>query len=178
MDIYTIYKATNKTNGKCYIGFDSNWPKRQFEHKSSSKIKDYKFYRAIRKYGWDNFEWSILYQSKEKEHTLKVMEEHFIVENDSLRKGYNMTLGGEGNHGRILTESMRENYRQSKLGEKNPNYGKKLKRTESHCQSISKWQKEKVDHHAKKESICPYCNKVGSYIIMQRWHFSNCKFRY
>lgn len=23
--------------------------------------------------------------------------------------------------------------------------------------------------------ICPHCNKVGAYVAMQRWHFSNCK---
>lgn len=78
---------------------------------------------------------------------------------------------------KVITDEMRENYRQSKLGEKNPNYGKKLNRTESHCESISKWQKEKEDHHAKKVVMCPHCNKNGKFVIMQRWHFNNCKFK-
>jgi len=36
MNIYSIYKATNKITGKIYIGFDSNWPKRKKRHLSNS----------------------------------------------------------------------------------------------------------------------------------------------
>ena len=64
MNIYTIYKATNTINGKVYIGFDSKWPRRAQDHKSSSfneKHKDHHsyFHRAIRKYGWNNFIWEV-----------------------------------------------------------------------------------------------------------------------
>ena len=107
MNIYSIYKATNKINGKCYIGFDSNWPMRQIQHKyhsQSTKIQS-SFYNSIRKYSWDNFEWCILYQSKEKDHTLKVMETHFIIENDSYNNGYNMTFGGDGFFGKHTEET-------------------------------------------------------------------------
>ena len=101
MHIYSIYKATNKVTGKCYIGFDSNWPRRKLEHKSSAKNKkhNFKFYRAIRKYGWDNFEWSIIYQSKDGEHCKCIMENYFITTFNSMKKGYNSTLGGEGQLG-------------------------------------------------------------------------------
>ena len=51
MIIYTIYKIVNQLNGKVYIGFDSKWPKRKTEHKSSSKKLKNKFYNAINKYG-------------------------------------------------------------------------------------------------------------------------------
>jgi group I intron endonuclease len=96
MNIYSIYKATNKINGKCYIGFDSNWPNRKSYHKSFYKKQNYKFYLAIRKHGFDNFQWELLYQSKDVEHTLNVMENYFIIEYDSYNKGYNSTLGGDG----------------------------------------------------------------------------------
>jgi hypothetical protein len=82
MNIYTIYAATNKINGKNYIGFDSKWPKRKYEHHYNSTVgsSNQVFYNAIRKYGWDNFEWNIIYQSHDAEHTLTVMENHFINE--------------------------------------------------------------------------------------------------
>jgi len=100
MNIYSIYKATNKTNGKCYIGFDSKWPRRFYEHRSPVNYnKKYKFYNAMRKYGLDNFEWSVIYQSKDREHTLKEMETFFIKQYDSMKNGYNSTLGGEGQFG-------------------------------------------------------------------------------
>jgi group I intron endonuclease len=101
MIIYSIYKATNKINGKSYIGFDRNWPSRRYGHKSRAKSTEcnYKFYNAIRKYGWDNFEWQIIYQSKDYDHTYKVMECYFIEQYCSYDDGYNMTKGGDGVNG-------------------------------------------------------------------------------
>ena len=84
--IHTIYKSVNIKNGKVYIGFDSNWPNRMRIHKSASKKQDNKFYRAIRKHGWDSFEWSPIYQSHDKEHTLNVMEKYFIQEYNSFKR--------------------------------------------------------------------------------------------
>ncbi len=106
-DIYSIYKVTNKINGKCYVGFDSKWPNRQKDHLRCAKHTrsySYKFSRALRKYNKENFDWEVIYQSQDKEHTLKVMEPYFINEYDSFMAGYNMTLGGEGWTGRHHTE--------------------------------------------------------------------------
>ena len=95
MTIYTIYKSTNISNRKVYIGFDSNWPKRKSEHKNSAaRGEPYKFYNAIRKHGWENFVWEIIYQSLDHSHTLNIMESYFIKEYDSLKNGYNTRPGG------------------------------------------------------------------------------------
>lgn len=104
MQIYTIYKITNNLNDKSYIGFDSNYPNRIRNHKKGYlKITDKTcvFYKALKKYGWDNFSCSIVYQSKDKTHTLNVMENYFIMEYKTYiklpdNKGYNMTIGGDG----------------------------------------------------------------------------------
>lgn len=100
MNIYTIYKATNKTNGKCYIGFDSNWPNRIKNHSHKYKKTNTKFYDSIKKHGWENFVWEVIYQSKDLDHCLNKMETHFICEYRTYHgfsdcNGYNMTLGGE-----------------------------------------------------------------------------------
>ena len=97
--IYTIYKATNKINNKSYIGFDSSWPKRIRDHKYRANIgTNTVFYDAIRKYGWDSFDWTVVYQSKDKDHTKNIMEEQFIREHKTHvnEYGYNMTYGGDG----------------------------------------------------------------------------------
>lgn len=102
MSIYSIYKVTNKVNGKIYIGFDSNWPVRKYQHKSrAKKNSSYRLHMAIRKYGWENFDWEVIYQSYDCLHTLKIMEPYFITEYNSFARGYNMTTGGDGTPGHI-----------------------------------------------------------------------------
>ena len=118
MSIYSIYKATNKINGKCYIGFATNWPRRKNKHRIASKNNNNKFYRAIRKHDWDNFEWSVLYQSKDREHTLKIMEPYFINEYDSYHGGYNATMGGEGVFGYSFSEESKRKMSERRKGHK------------------------------------------------------------
>jgi group I intron endonuclease len=97
MKIYSIYRITNTVTSKVYIGFASNCVKRKSSHKKAAEgISDTKFYRAIRKYGWENFVFETIYQSLDFEHTLRTMENYFIVEHDSFKNGYNSTLGGDG----------------------------------------------------------------------------------
>jgi group I intron endonuclease len=104
MIIYSIYKATCNVTNQSYIGFDSNWPNRQKIHKSFSKNPKTHFQRALTKYGWDNFVWEIIYQSKDKDHCLKIMEPYFIKSYNCFENGYNMTLGGEGTFGKKLSQ--------------------------------------------------------------------------
>jgi len=100
--IYSIYKITNRSNSKVYIGYTSRPLKfRISQHKRDSKYQtkkyDVKFYRAIKKYGWNKFDWEVIYQSKDKNHTKNVMETYFITEvYNSYYNGYNATKGGDG----------------------------------------------------------------------------------
>lgn len=59
---YTIYKVTNITNNKCYIGLTSrDFETRRYEHIYESKSESvFKFHQALRKYSYDNFRWEIL----------------------------------------------------------------------------------------------------------------------
>ena len=95
MIIYSIYKFVNRINGKVYIGYTKNVHKRLSEHKQQSVSGQNKLYKAIRKYGWDAFEFYVIYQSKDSNHCLNEMEPHFIKECDSFRHGYNSTPGGQ-----------------------------------------------------------------------------------
>lgn len=123
MIIYNIYKSTNKINNKVYIGFTKNFIKRIKNHKRCCDVYDKNndfrvFYSAIKKYGWENFEWEIIYQSKNLDHTKNVMENYFIKEYKSFVgfkgcNGYNMSLGGEGTHGRKCSEQTKAKIRNS-----------------------------------------------------------------
>jgi len=116
MDIYSIYKVTNMVNKKIYIGFDSNWPARKKSHYYNHRSKscpNYHFYNALKKYGWNNFKWEVIYQSKDRDHTLNIMENKFIEEYDTHNNGYNRTYGGEGTFGK--KQSKENKNKQSKL---------------------------------------------------------------
>ena len=54
-----IYMAVNKINGKRYIGKSVNFQARYKKHKYAKYYNTY-FHNAIRKYEFENFEWSIL----------------------------------------------------------------------------------------------------------------------
>jgi len=125
MNIYTIYRAINTINNKCYIGFDSNWPSRQKDHIRGSRHSNSVFHRAMRKYGIDKFVWDILYQSYDGQHTLGMMEPHFITENNSYvsgdyAHGYNLTKGGEGTLGYIMSTDTKQKISKSKKGKGSP----------------------------------------------------------
>jgi group I intron endonuclease len=102
VNIYTIYRATNTITNKVYIGFTSETlSRRSSGHKRDALLEqsDAKFHKAIRKYGWDNFIFDVIYQAKEdlppkQSHTCKVMEDYFINEYNSLEDGYNSAPGG------------------------------------------------------------------------------------
>lgn len=108
-----------------YIGFTNNFETRMKAHirdiKNYSKRKFFKcLYSAIEKYGWNNFEVEIIYQSKELNHTKNVMERYFIEEyktyiNEVNSCGYNMTLGGDGSHGRKCKEYTKQKIKESQF---------------------------------------------------------------
>lgn len=93
-----LYKATCLITGQSYIGLTKDYNKRKQEHKSRTKTDDTnnKFYNALRRYGWDLFEWQIIYESWDYLHTRDIMEPYFIREYDSYHNGYNSTMGGDG----------------------------------------------------------------------------------
>jgi group I intron endonuclease len=126
METYTIYRATNKINGKVYIGFTAHWPQRINGHNYDRRYgnaENKAFYNAINKYGWEAFEWDAIYQSHDYAHTLKTMEPHFINEHRSWVgfedcNGYNITLGGEGTTGWKRSQELIESHRQQLKGRK------------------------------------------------------------
>lgn len=103
--MYYIYKFTNKKSGKIYIGQTNDIEKRKRGHKSESfnqKSSGYwlPFHCAIRKYGWENFNFEILEEISDSFNYSYVNEREifFIDYYKSLKtqNGYNVTSGGQG----------------------------------------------------------------------------------
>jgi group I intron endonuclease len=120
--IHHIYKIINNINDKVYIGYTSRKkPLDRWKAHIRDSIKlDRPLYRAMRKYGVDNFSFVLIYCSIDAEHTLKTMETYFINEYRSLITdcGYNLTLGGESNYGWIPSNELKKLWSQQRSGRK------------------------------------------------------------
>ncbi len=114
-----IYRIFNKINGKSYIGqFCKDNPRQRFTtHKSNARNEqnDQYIYRAIRKHGVENFEFSLICKCDNSE--LDDLEIRYIKEYESFGpKGYNMTSGGQGVRNFKHDEKTKEKLRISSTG--------------------------------------------------------------
>ena len=113
-----IYIATNKINGKSYIGQTiGHISKRISRHHDNSKNHKYAFANALRKYNKSDWEWKTLYNNIPCD-KLDIAEMCAIYLYDTYYCGYNSTLGGEDNPMRY--SEFRKKVSESKIGKKRP----------------------------------------------------------
>lgn len=98
-----IYKITNKINQKIYIGQSVNISKRWMAHRNgafnpNNGQYNTPLYKAIRKYGIENFTFEILEECAINE--LNIKEKQYIQLLDATNSdiGYNLTQGGQNSH--------------------------------------------------------------------------------
>lgn len=182
MKLGYIYKITNKVNNKIYIGKTTTSIKQRFrEHLYSAKHKEGNYisylYRAIDKYGQENFSVSLLEEIKfENEKILDDRERYWIkkLHSQDHKIGYNIQEGGEG--GAVRSAEWRPSEKQLKALEKashlpaSDKLKRKLKEIRTNCivskETIDKlrekssgrvWvNKEGVNRHSKKEELNTY----------------------
>lgn len=150
-----IYKITNKINGKVYIGQSVDIDKRKREHLNNYKrdeIKHYILYRAINKYGVNNFEFEVICGCSIDE--LDDLEIKYIKLYNSYKgNGYNMTLGGGGVRG-LKPWLGKKHTQETKNKIRKSHMGKKLsKETIEKLKSIRKGNKYRLGIKHTKETI-------------------------
>jgi group I intron endonuclease len=132
-----IYLATNKVNGKKYVGQTIfKLEKRIKQHLLMSKRKKIGFDRAIAKYGIKNFKWKVVENNcpvkklNEKEIFYIAKFKTYIIKYPD--KGYNLTIGGNNNFGskgkfhfinRMSKKEKEKWFKKYRCGKNNPNYG-------------------------------------------------------
>ncbi len=119
-----IYKAVNRINGKIYIGQTTTSLKKRIAGHLWENHKNQVFSNALRKYGIQFFDFSIIDNASSKE-VLNDKEKYWIKQyNCRTPNGYNLTDGGKGNSGWHLTEETRQKIGASHAGEKSCWFGK------------------------------------------------------
>jgi len=96
----------NTINNKIYVGQTNNPTRRQREHKSnsfnaSSVCYNHLLHKAIRKYGYENFKFSILEEiDSNVQREIDEKERYWINKKDSLfnQNGYNLLIGGQSRY--------------------------------------------------------------------------------
>ena len=136
--IYTIYLI--RLEGKAvYVGFTSQTLEKRWKgHLSAArKMSSSVLHKAIRKYGEVVFTIEPIYTGEDLNHTLTVMEPHFIIEHNTFIKndGYNMTLGGEGGVGHAVSEETKRKISESMKG---------MPRSDDHRRNIAESQKGRI----------------------------------
>lgn len=133
-----IYLVVNEENGKIYVGktvkpLSERWSHHCFLARND---KDFYFYRAIRKYGPENFSIRQI-DTAESDAEASLLERAYIgvLRSHDASCGYNSTLGGEGVR---PTEETRRKMSEAQSGEKHAMWGckhseeSKRKMSESH----------------------------------------------
>lgn len=136
MRVIYIYKITNKTNGKVYIGQTIRPIEKRFNRHISdavNNILDTHFARAIRKYGKENFQLDLIDTAKSQEE-LNKKEYYWIKYYNSVKCGYNETnaiykCGGDTYSQKTESEMriIKREISKAKMGKKNP-MAKQIKR--------------------------------------------------
>ena len=91
-----IYQITNKINQKIYIGKTEFSIEKRFKEHCNDAYNDKKekrpLYAAMRKYGIENFEISLIEETDNPEER----EIYWIEQKRSFKNGFNATIGGDG----------------------------------------------------------------------------------
>jgi group I intron endonuclease len=123
---YSVYCFTNKINNKKYIGLTCNIKIRYNQHRKATS-RAVVFCLAIKKYGFENFEFLILKEGLSLEDA-KSFEKKFINEfNSIVPNGYNRTIGGDASvkHSLETIEKIKEKNRIYRLNNPHPMQGRK-----------------------------------------------------
>lgn len=141
--IYSVYRLRSPS-GRSYIGQTSLLFEERLKKHSTDATKKklhYSICRAIRKYGLENFQKEIVYQTKDKEDCSE-MEKFFINHFNSFSNGYNLSLGGESGSfgckwseeskkkvtGRKLSSTTVERMKMNRVGMKGKRHSEETKR--------------------------------------------------
>ena len=143
---WVVYIHVLKTDGRIYIGQTDDITARW---KPSAYKTCSKFYKAIKEYGWENFEHRILYDNLTLEEANKI-EEELIEKYDAINHGFNLNSGGL-NH--LHSQETKDKMSKTRKG---------VPKTEEHKKAISEALKkyERTPEHNRNNQLAQHRKPV------------------
>ncbi len=112
-----IYQAKNKANGKQYVGraVGKIEDRKKVHEKNANNGSSLLFHRALCKYGFDTFEWRILFDDVDEDdlNSMEITTIRLLKTKDP--NGYNLTSGGEGIVGAFHSDGWRAKRKEAAL---------------------------------------------------------------
>lgn len=110
MSSYVVYKHTSPS-GKVYIGMTKQSAEKRWQYGLGYRTQP-KFYRAIKKYGWENIQHEVVFSDlsfeEAEQRERELIEQYQSCDN---RFGYNIEHGGNGR--KAVSEETREKMRKA-----------------------------------------------------------------
>jgi group I intron endonuclease len=169
-----IYVIRNKINGKLYVGqttknlsirFQSHWKESKRTDKPQRAVC-----KALRKYGFESFEIRPIDVVKcetpeQLKEELDLKEIHFIKIYDTMNRkvGYNLTLGGGGPLGHVVSEDVRKRTSNTMKGVKKSEETKKRMSEAQQGRTLTEEAKEKIRASRLKGKNNPRSKMVAQY---------------
>lgn len=159
MDSYCVYRHV-APNGKMYVGITGRDPKKRWKNGHGYRHNDYLF-RAIQKYGWNNFQHDILLTGLTAEQA-GLAERLFIGywQTNDIDHGYNFASGG-------LTLCEHSDVSKQKMSKSR----KGVKFSEEHKRKLSKAQSGCLNHNYGKTISADVRKKISESTKGEKNHF-------
>lgn len=179
--MWKVYVHINKINNKKYVGITQQTCKKRWMNGKGYKTCP-KFYKAINKYGWDNFEHIVLKENLTEEQA-KQFEIYFIdlYKSNERKFGYNLTRGGQGRlkyandkeRKKAKSEKYKKWYnehRKENIQRAREYYSKHIEQKMQYNKEYREKNQEKYKEHAKNYY---HNNKEKMYEMKEKWYKEN-----
>lgn len=189
---YTVYKHTSPS-GKVYIGITSRNVKERWNYGQGYRNNEH-LWRSIQKYGWKNFEHTILYENLTKSQACEKEKELIaFYKSTNSEYGYNHSVGGEygsngikhspetiekirnSNIGKKRSAETRERIRKSKIGFKISEEARRKQSLAIKGRKFSDETKEKIGRSNGKTVICIETGQTFYSAVQAAAHFGLSK---
>ena len=136
-------------NNKLYFGITSQFVESRWQHDGVGYKTQQLFWRAIQKYGWDNFQHIVLVDNLSKEWACKLEQDLiYKYKTNNVKYGYNNTMGGDGTFGYCMTSEQIEKIRQASLGRVHTEESKRKMSEKAKGRKLSEEHRKKLsDSH-------------------------------